>query len=109
MEVIADAREFAAQFLRSLVTKWNGTNFVERKVREYAAAAETHYEAVAAAFAELRGLFPFPQGGTPKDPETADSAIALLKTAQAEETKGVVVLEQFLDFMKAYHSERWVI
>ena len=109
MEVIADAREFAAQFLRELITKWNGTNHVERKVREYAAAAEIHYEAVAAAFAELRAMFPFPQGGTPKDPETADRAIVLLKAAQEAETKGVAVLEKFLDFMKAYYSEVWVI
>ncbi|MFC5407632.1 hypothetical protein [Cohnella soli] len=109
VEVIADAREFAAQFLRELVIKWDGTNFVERKVREYAAAAEVHYEAVAAAFAELRMMFPFPQGGTPKDPETADRAIALLAAAREEETKGVVMLEHFLDFMKAYHSEKWVI
>jgi len=33
----------------------------------------------------------------------------LLKAAQEAETKGIAVLEQFLHFMKAYHSEKWVI
>jgi hypothetical protein len=106
--VVGDAREFAAQFLRELALKWDGTNIVERKVREYAKEAAVHYDAVAALFAELREMFPFPQGGTPKDPETADRAIALLKQALEAETKGVAALEQFLDFMKAYHSEKWV-
>ncbi|MBB6733876.1 hypothetical protein [Cohnella zeiphila] len=106
--VIGDAREFAARFLRELAVKWDGSNFVERKVREYAAAAAAEYEAVAAAFAELRALFPFPQGGTPKDPETADRAAALLAQAREAETRGVEALESFLGFMKAYHSEKWV-
>ncbi|RKP47937.1 hypothetical protein D7Z26_22275 [Cohnella endophytica] len=106
--VVGDAREFAAQFLRELVRKWDGTNFVERKVREYASEAAAHYDVVAALFAELGELFPFPQGGTPKDPETADRAVALLRQAKEAETKGMAVLEQFLDFMKAYHSEKWV-
>lgn len=108
-EVIADAREFAAKFLRELGSKWNGTNHVERKIREFAAKAEIHYDTVAAIFAELREIFPFPHGGNPKVPEIADRAIELLKAAQEAETKGVAVLEKFLNFMKAYHSEKWVI
>ena len=108
VEVVADAREFAAQFLRELVVRWNGTGSVERRVREFATEAAEHYEAVAAAFAELRAMFPFPQGGTPKEETTAEQAIHWLKLAQEAETKGVAVLERFLDFMKAYHSDKWV-
>lgn len=106
--VIADAREFAAEFLRRLIVQWNGTNFVERTVRVKAAEATIHFELVAEAFGELRGMFPFPKGGTPKEPGTADRAIALLEKAKEAETKGVKVLEQLLDFMKAYYSEVWV-
>lgn len=106
--VVGDAREFAAQFLREMVIKWDGTNFVERKVREYAKEAAAHYDTVAALFAELRDMFPFPQGGTPRNPQTADQAIVLLKQAEEAETRGLAVLEQFLSFMKAYHSEKWV-
>jgi hypothetical protein len=109
IEVIADAREFAAQFLRDLVSKWDGSNHVERKVREFAAKAESYYETVAAIFAELHTMFPFPQGGMPKDPETAEKAIELLRVAHEAETNGVAVLEKFLKFMKAYSSEKWVI
>jgi hypothetical protein len=106
--VIADAREFAARFLRDLTVQWNGTNVVERTVRKLAGEAAEHYEAVAVAFAGLREMFPFPEGGTPSDPGTADRAIEILREAQAVETKGVETLERLLGFMKAYHSEIWV-
>lgn len=106
--VLADAREFAAEFLRKLARDWNGSNHVERFVRAKASEAAAHYEAVAEAFGEMREMFPFPQGGTPKEPEAADRAVTLLQRAKDAETKGVVVLEQLLDFMKAYYSEKWV-
>lgn len=106
--VIADAREFAAEFLRRLVLQWDGTNFVERTVREKAAEAAVHYQVVAEAFGELRDMFPFPEGGKPKTPEAADRAIALLQKAKQAEIKGEKILEQLLDFMKAYYSEVWV-
>lgn len=106
--VIADAREFAAEFLRRLVIQWNGTNFVERMVRDKAAAAAVHYETVAEAWGELQDMFPFPEGGKSKEPSTADRAIELLEKAKDAETKGIMVLEQLLDFMKAYYSEIWV-
>jgi hypothetical protein len=106
--VIADAREFAAQFLRNLAKCWNGANVVERTVRKQAAVAAEQYAVVAEALGQLRDLFPFPQGGKPKDPETADHAIELLIQAKAAETKGVEALELLYDFMKAYHSEKWI-
>jgi hypothetical protein len=34
--------------------------------------------------------------------------IKLLIQAKEAETKGVEVLEQLYDFMKAYHSEKWI-
>jgi hypothetical protein len=106
--VISDAREYATQFLRDLARRWDGTNVVERTVRKQAADAAEHYAVVAEAFRQLRELFPFPQGGKPKDPETAEHAIKLLIQAKEAETKGVEVLEQLFDFMKAYHSEKWI-
>ncbi|MBB6671344.1 hypothetical protein [Cohnella nanjingensis] len=108
VEVVADARAFAAEFLRRLTVQWNGANIVERMVRERAAEAAAHYEAVAEAFRGMESLFPFPQGGTPQDAEIADRAVVLLADAQAAEEKGVKVLEQLFDFMKAYYSEVWV-
>jgi hypothetical protein len=106
--VIADAREHAAQFLRDLASRWDGANVIERMVRKQAAEAAKHYAVVAEAFQQLRERFPFPQGGNPKDSEMADHAIKLLKQAKEAETKGVEVLEQLHDFMKAYHSEKWI-
>jgi hypothetical protein len=107
LAVISDAREFAVEFLRDLARKWDGSNVVERNVRTRSTEAVRHYEKAAEAFDELRTMFPFPEGGTPNNPETADRAIALLRKAKEAETKGVEVLEQLFDFMKAYHSEVW--
>jgi hypothetical protein len=90
--VITDAREYAAQFLRDLASRWDGTNVIERMVRKQTGEAAKHYTVVTEAFRQLRDLFPFPQGGNPKDAET----------------KGIEVLGQLLDFMKAYHSEKWI-
>lgn len=106
--VIADAREFAVRFLRELAFSWDGTNIVERTVREHASTAAGHYETVAAAFGQLLSMFPFPEGGQPKDPDMADRAIELLREAQAAESKGVEQLERLLHFMKGYYSETWV-
>ncbi|MDF2961979.1 MAG: hypothetical protein K0S39_3714 [Paenibacillus sp.] len=106
--VIADAREYAAEFLRSVAVQWDGSNVVERTVRKHAAEASEHYTSVARAFAGLRSLFPYPQGGNPKDSDRAENAIRLLKQAKEEETKGVEILEKLLSFMKAYHSEKWI-
>ncbi|RKN72955.1 hypothetical protein [Paenibacillus ginsengarvi] len=106
--VISDAREYAAQFLRELVVRWDGTNVVERTVRKMAAEAAAHYDRTASALAELREMFPFPQGGQPGDPETAERAVCLLRTAKESETSGVDVLERLLGFMKGYWSEQWI-
>lgn len=106
--VIADAREFAARFLLDLSFRWDGSNIVERQVRQIAAEAARHYEEVAAAFAELRLMFPFPDGGQPKEGRTADRAIEWLREAKEAEAQGIAVLEKLHQFMKAYYSEIWV-
>ncbi len=94
--------------LREIAFRWDGSNVVERTVRKHAGDAAVHYKAVAAAFGQLRERFPFPDGGHPKDPNTADQAIQLLQHAQEAETKGVEQLEQLFHFMGEYHSEIWV-
>ncbi|WP_259391468.1 hypothetical protein [Paenibacillus sp. 1011MAR3C5] len=53
-------------------------------------------------------MFPFPHGGTPKEPEVADRAIKLLQEAKEAETKGVEQLEALFHFMKEYYSEIWI-
>lgn len=106
--VVADAREFAAEFLRRMAADWSADNYVERTVRAKAAEAAVHYGNVAEAFGRIREQFPFPQGGTPNEASVADRTIAWLEEAKEAETKGVAVLEGLLDFMKAYYSEVWV-
>lgn len=108
LAVVADAREHAVRYLELLAEQWNGTNVVERNVRLRAMEARKHYAVVAEAFDELRGMFPFPSGGSPKDPDQADRAIRLLQTAKQAETAGVEALEKLHQFMKQYHSEIWI-
>ncbi|WP_460319628.1 hypothetical protein [Paenibacillus sp. YSY-4.3] len=93
-EVVGDAREFAAEFLRSLSAKWQGNNSLDNRVRKLAEEAAAHYEKAAEAFIAFRQLFPHPHGGEPNDPVNAEEAIRLLEQAKASETSGVTVLEQ---------------
>jgi hypothetical protein len=106
--VVSDAREYAAQFLNELTVSWNGQNVVERTVRKLAGEAAGHYAMTAAALVEMRGMFPFPQGGQPGEAAEADRAAELLRTAKETETLGIEVLERLLSFMKAYWSENWI-
>lgn len=106
--VVSDAREFAVQFLKELVVRWNGENIVERAVRKFASEAAEHYERVAVSLGEMREMFPFPQGGEPSDPATADRAIELLCAAKEAEAQGIEALERLHDFMKAYWCEQWI-
>lgn len=106
--VVSDAREFAGKFLRDLSFAWNGTNKVERVVRDFSAEAAKHYEAAAAALVEMREMFPFPEGGNPGDSRQADKAIELLKAAKEAEIEGVKTLEKLLECMKGYWCDTWI-
>ncbi|WP_042147962.1 hypothetical protein [Paucisalibacillus sp. EB02] len=108
IQVVSDAREFAAKFLHNLTIKWDGTNIVERGVRKFAGEAAKHYEEVASYLVEMRELFPFPHGGDPSSKENAERSIELLKRAKEAEKKGIKQLEILLDFMKNYYAEKWV-
>ncbi|MFD0589917.1 hypothetical protein ACFQZE_18205 [Paenibacillus sp. GCM10027627] len=106
--VVADAREFAARFLSEQSFRWDGTNIVERTVRQRTGEAAKYYGEAAAALGELRELFPFPHGGTPKSPQTAKLAGKQLRKAFEAETKGIEQLEALFRFMNEYYSEKWI-
>lgn len=93
-EVVGDAREFAAKFLRSLPAKWQGDSEQDHRVRELAEEAAAHYEKVAEALLRFQQLFPHPHGGEPNEPANAEEAIRLLEQAKEKEMLGVAVLEQ---------------
>ncbi|WP_051251374.1 hypothetical protein [Paenibacillus harenae] len=93
-EVALDAREYAAQFLRSLPSKWSGRTEMERKTSEWAKEAAEHYEEVAETFRVFQQLFPHPHGGEPNDPANAEEAVRLLERAKESEASGVAVLER---------------
>ncbi len=95
--VVCDARAHAVKFLQELPARWSGDSAAERTVRELAAEAKTVFEALA----KMLPSFPFPQGGTPNDPETAKQAIGLLSEAREAEEAGVAVLERMLETLKA--------
>ncbi|MGF7030284.1 hypothetical protein J2T17_001189 [Paenibacillus mucilaginosus] len=94
--LVADARYHAAEFLQELQAVWAGDRPVEQTVRRLALDAERHYRRVHEALAGLLPLFPFPQGGSPDDPDTAAQAAALLGEAKSAEEEGVRTLEAML-------------
>jgi hypothetical protein len=89
-EVVGDAREFAAQFLRSLPTQ----RPEKTEFGELAKEAAIYYEEVTDALRHFQRLFPHPHGGEPNDPGNAEEAIRLLELAKKNETLGVAVLER---------------
>lgn len=98
--VVSDAREFAAEFLRRLAGKWDGESLTEREVSRLAGLAAQHYWQVAQALAQIRTMFPFPQGGTPNDEEQARAAISLLHEARTAEEQGVGKLVEMLNVLE---------
>jgi hypothetical protein len=96
-EVVGDAREFAAQFLRSLPSKCLGETDEELKIRELSKEAAVHYEEVAEVFRVFQRLFPHPHGGEPNDSAKAEEAIRLLTLAKESESLGVAVLERMYE------------
>jgi len=93
-EVVGDAREHAARFLRTLSEKWQGVSVLDDRIRQLADEAAEYYDKVAEAFIEFQRLFPHPHGGEPNDPVNAEEAIRLLEQAKADESSGVAVLER---------------
>lgn len=96
---VADAREFAARFLWELSENGEGFGKADRdrEVTAIALQAAEQYGAVAERLAELRGMFPFPQGGDPRNDAQAERAILLLREAKAAEVQGVLLLERMLE------------
>lgn len=93
-EVIGDAREFAAHYLRTLSGKWPGICDLDNRIRQLAKGAAEHYDKVAEVFVEFQQLFPHPHGGEPNDPANAEVAIRLLEQAKLDEASGVAILER---------------
>ncbi|TMV50084.1 RNA polymerase sigma factor [Paenibacillus mesophilus] len=86
----AEAREHAASFIRGLESKLSDAGRDE--AAKLAAEAALQYERVAASLVELSMLFPFPEGGSPNDPDLRKAAVGLLKQAYAAEERGVQLL-----------------
>lgn len=91
--VVSDAREYAYRFLAGLAEKRFNDSSIWQEISRLAAAAAEHYREVARNLAEIRKLFPFPQGGTPNDPKIAQIAIKLLEQALATEERGIQQLQ----------------
>lgn len=92
LQTAAEARMYAASFLRGIASKLADIGRDEAA----ALANETtlRYESLAASLARLSELFPFPDGGSPHDPEHATTAIGLLDQAYTEEEAGIRGLER---------------
>lgn len=94
IEVLRDARYYAAEFFKELVTAWP-------KAMEDGPDLTTSFEAAAALFTGickkftvLHGMFPFPKGGEPNSAEQAATAISLVEEIKALEIEAAAKLSQ---------------
>ncbi len=95
--VVSCAREYAAKFFEEMPVKWTGEDELDREMAALAPEAAFHYKRTAESLRELSGMFPFPQGGEPRDPGLADRAVELLAAAKEAEEQGVTVLRRMYD------------
>jgi hypothetical protein len=96
LAVVCDAREHAAKFLHETANRWEKEGTWGEASVFTAREAAGHYKETYEALCTLLPVFPFPQGGTPNDPEIAKKAIAVLQTAKKAEARGVDALERLL-------------
>lgn len=81
-------RQFAVQFLRSLKEEFKEYEW------ECLSDALHHYVTVALTLTALSHLFPFPEGGDPKEAKNVEKAVQLLQNAKKAEEKGLMALAQ---------------
>jgi hypothetical protein len=96
LALVCDAREHAAKFLQEMANRWEKEGSWGEVSILAAREAAGHYVDIYEALRTLLPVFPFPQGGTPNDPNISKRAIAVLQTAKEAETSGVEALEQLL-------------
>ena len=94
IHLVHDARKNAGAFLTE-VQRWLEETG-ESDAAKIAGDASEKYKRAAAHLAPLCELFPFPQGGTPNDPEVASTAVKQLQVAMDAEQAGLQLLEQLL-------------
>lgn len=94
INLISDARKNAHLFLEE-VANWTD-EIIEPEAKKVAKDASKKYQAVAGYLEVLRNKFPFPQGGTPNDPEIASFTIEHLRLAMRAEEEGIQLLEKLL-------------
>jgi len=97
--VYSELRKYAVQFLRRLEEEF--------KAHDWSCIGDAvlHYETLAEALQGLAKLFPFPQGGNPKDPENVSQAIQLLWKARQAEDNGLLALERLRDLLAGFQAE----
>jgi hypothetical protein len=92
LEIVAEARAYAADFLNGLAVKLKAAG--REQSASLAADASNKYMETAAVLKELSIRFPFPSGGSPNEPETAETAAELITRVQSAEETGVRLLER---------------
>jgi hypothetical protein len=91
LDIVAEARAYATDFLNGLAVKLEDAGRADSAA--LAADAARQYEEAAKVLKELSLLFPFPSGGSPNEPKTAETAVKWIGRAQSAEQSGVRLLE----------------
>lgn len=106
--VVADARIYAHQFFIELQNKWNNQSELDQQVIQLFKECEQIYGMIAQQLANLKELFPFPQGGEPNDPINSERAIQILKTCHEWESQGVKLLRDLYELVSQYEDDKYM-
>lgn len=100
---VGDARRVAVRFLLDFVEKWpsdhprnheqlHGSTPLKSFICELLEKTAEHYSEVVRCFELLQGMFPFPNGGNPRDTAQAAKAVHYLEQSKAAEEKAIHLL-----------------
>lgn len=94
IEVLRDARYYAAEFFKELITAWPQENGEEPELTGLFEEANMLYAGMCERFNVLHQMFPFPVGGEPNLEDQSTKAITLVQDIKALEIKAVAKLKE---------------
>lgn len=94
IEVLRDARYYAAEFFKELIAAWPDANTEGPELTQQFKEASVLYTGMCEKFSVLHQMFPFPVGGEPNSEDQATTAITLVEDIKALEIEAVAKLRE---------------
>lgn len=94
IEVLRDARYYAAEFFKELIAAWPDANKEGPELTQQFKEASALYSGMCEKYSVLHQMFPFPVGGEPNSEDQATTAISLVEDIKALEFEAVAKLRE---------------